>query len=156
MPSLPRTPAGAAISLILLSIVTTHAQQAAFTRDQKQIIDTIRTIFVAAKADDMGRFDSVVTPGFYLYDAGQRFDGEAIMKLMKSLHAQGRHFEWNVTEPDVHVYGNVAWIAYVNKGSVGDASGTTEQNWLESAFLQKQNGKWKIVFMHSTRVPPPK
>jgi hypothetical protein len=27
------------------------------------------------------------------------------------------------------------------------------QNWLESAFLEKQSGTWKIVFMHSTRVP---
>jgi hypothetical protein len=26
------------------------------------------------------------------------------------------------------------------------------QKWLESAFLQKQAGSWKIVFMHSTRV----
>jgi hypothetical protein len=24
---------------------------------------------------------------------------------------------------------------------------------LESAFLEKQAGTWKIVFMHSTRVP---
>jgi hypothetical protein len=45
-------------------------------------------------------------------------------------------------------------IAYVNKGSITDASGTTvNQNWLESAFLQTQAGVWKIVFMHSTRVP---
>jgi hypothetical protein len=24
---------------------------------------------------------------------------------------------------------------------------------LESAFLQRQSGNWKIVFIHSTRVP---
>jgi hypothetical protein len=53
--------------------------------------------------------------------------------------------------------GDTAWIAYVNKGSITDASGTTKQNWLESAFLEKQGGDWKIVFMHSTRVSlPPK
>ena len=45
------------------------------------------------------------------------------------------------------------WIAYINKGSITDASGTISQKWLESAFLQKQAGNWKIVFMHSTRVP---
>jgi hypothetical protein len=55
-----------------------------------------------------------------------------------------------------HVFGatdNTAWIAYVNKGSISDASGTVKQNWLESAFLEKQAGTWKILFMHSTRVP---
>jgi hypothetical protein len=35
-----------------------------------------------------------------------------------------------------------------------DASGTTNQKWLESAFLEKEAGVWKVVFMHSTRVPP--
>jgi hypothetical protein len=64
-----------------------------------------------------------------------------------------RRYEWNVTEPDVHISGKTAWIAYVNKGSINDASGTVNQNWLESAFLEKQAGLWKIVFMHSTRVP---
>jgi ketosteroid isomerase-like protein len=156
MPSLLRARVGAVVGLILLSIVTSQAQQPRFNPDQKQIIDAVKTIFVAAKANDMAKFDSVVAPGFYLYDGGQRFDGEAIMNLMKSLHAQGKRLEWNVTEPDVHVYGDVAWIAYVNKGSITDASGTTEQKWLESAFLQKHDGQWKIVFMHSTRVPPPK
>jgi hypothetical protein len=42
-----------------------------------------------------------------------------------------------------------------HKGSITDSSGTVDQQWLESAFLQKQGGAWKIVFMHSTRVPKP-
>jgi hypothetical protein len=38
------------------------------------------------------------------------------------------------------------------KGRITDASGTTNQKWLESAFLEKQAGSRKIIFMHSTRV----
>jgi hypothetical protein len=75
------------------------------------------------------------------------------MALIKQLHAAGKRYEWNVTQPDVHISGNTAWIAYVNQGSLSDASSTMDQTWLESAFLQKQEGVWKIVFMHSTRVP---
>jgi hypothetical protein len=59
----------------------------------------------------------------------------------------------NLTEPDVHISGNTAWIAYLNKGSITDACGTTNQKWLESGFLQKRACIWKIVFMRSTRVP---
>jgi len=62
-------------------------------------------------------------------------------------------FEWKVTDPDIHTEGDTAWIAYVNKGSITDASGTSPQSWLESGFLKKRDGKWEIVFMHSTRVP---
>jgi hypothetical protein len=75
------------------------------------------------------------------------------MTFIKAQHAAGKRHEWNVTEPGVHISGNTAWIAYVNKGSIDDASHTVNQSWLESAFLQKEAGIWKIVFMHSTRVP---
>jgi ketosteroid isomerase-like protein len=75
------------------------------------------------------------------------------MAFIKAQHAAGKRYEWNVTEPDVHISGDTAWIAYVNKGSITDASGTAKQNWLESAFLERRAGNWKIVFMHSTRVP---
>ena len=133
--------------------VTARAQQKLVTADQVQIVDTVSTIFTAARTDDVAKFDSVIASDFYLYDGGARFNGDAVMNLIKALHAQGKRFEWNVTEPDVHISGNMAWIAYVNKGSITDASGSVNQNWLESAFLQKQAGIWKIVFMHSTRVP---
>jgi ketosteroid isomerase-like protein len=121
---------------------------------EQEVINTVSTIFAAAATDDTAKFDSVIAPGFYIFDGGLRFNGEAIMALIKAQHTAGKHYEWNVTEPDVHISGDTAWIAYVNKGSITDASGTTPLKWLESAFLQKQAGSWKIVFVHSTRVPP--
>jgi ketosteroid isomerase-like protein len=131
------------------------AQQKPFTSDQRQVIDTVSAIFTAARTDDVAKFNSVIAADFYIFDGGARFDGDAIMAFIKAQHAAGKRYEWNVTEPDVHINGNTAWIAYVNKGSITDASGTMNQKWLESAFLQRQAGIWKIVFMHSTRVPVP-
>jgi hypothetical protein len=145
-----------AVTLALIfspNVTTVRAQQKSLTSDQKQVVDTVSTIFTAARADDVAKFDSVIAPGFYIFDVGARFNGDTIMASIKALHAAGKRYEWNVTEPDVHITGNTAWIAYVNKGSISDASGTLNQNWLESAFLEKQAGTWKIVFMHSTRVP---
>jgi hypothetical protein len=135
------------------NICTTRAQQKSLTSDQKQVVDTVSTIFTAARADDVGKFDSVISSDFYIFDGGARFNGDSIMAFIKAQHAVGKRYEWNVTEPDVHIRGNTAWIAYVNKGSITDVSGTVNQNWLESAFLEKQAGVWKIVFVHSTRVP---
>ena len=115
------------------------------------VVEAVKTIFVAATADDLGKFHSVVTPGFYIYDSGVRFDGDVIMTLLKAAHAKGQKYEWNVTNPDVHITGDTAWIAYVNQGSMTDASGKQDLQWLESAFLVKQDGAWKIAFMHSTQ-----
>ena len=154
MPSQFRIALGVTFALIFSTIVSTaRAQQKSLTPDQQQVVDTVSTVFTAARADDLAKFDSVIAPGFYIFDGGARFNGDSIMALIKAQHAAGKRYEWNVTEPDVHISGDTAWIAYVNKGSITDASGIVNQNWLESAFLEKQAGAWKIVFMHSTRVP---
>src|SRR5580692_10971706 len=145
-----------AVTLALISspnVTTVRAQQKSLTSDERQVVDTVSTIFTAARADDVAKFDSVIAPGFYIFDGGARFNGDTVMAFIKAQHAAGKRYEWNVTEPDVHVSGITAWIAYTNKGSITDASGTINQKWLESAFLEKQAGAWKIVFMHSTRVP---
>jgi hypothetical protein len=139
--------------MLFVAVRSSSGQQGALSADQAQVVDAVKGVFAAAAVDDLSKFHAVVAPGFYLYDAGARFDGDAIMTLMKAQHAKGRRYEWNVTEPDVHVIGDSAWIAYVNKGSVTDESGSRAQSWLESAFLERRGGVWKIVFMHSTRVP---
>jgi len=148
---------GAVVTLVFLMVTSVKplsAQDTTLSADQAQVVDTIRTIFAAAAADDLAMFHSVTAPSFYIFDNGKRFDGDAIMELIKTLHAAGNRYEWNVTDPDVHVNGNNAWIAYVNRGTITDVSGKHAQQWLESAVLQKQAGTWKILFMHSTRVPP--
>jgi hypothetical protein len=139
--------------MLFVAVRSSSGQQGALSADQAPVVNAVKGVFAAAAVDDLAKFHAVVAPGFYLYDAGVRFDGDAIMTLMKAQHAKGRRYEWNVTEPDVHVIGDTAWIAYVNKGAVTDESGTRAQSWLESAFLERRGGVWKIVFMHSTRVP---
>ena len=139
---------------LLLTIMTLIAGNINAGPQEQEVINTVSTIFAAALTDDTAKFDSVVASDFYIFDGGVRFNGDTVMAFIKALHAAGKRYEWNVTEPDVHINGDTAWIAYINNGSITDASGTTKQNWLESAFLEKQAGNWKVVFMHSTRVAP--
>ena len=142
-----------AFALALSASFSNAKAQKSLMADQTQIVDAVKTVFAAALTDDTRLLNTVIVPDFYIYDGGARFSGDGIMALIKTQQAAGKRFDWNVTEPDVHISGNTAWIAYVNSGSITDASGTTYQKWLESAFLEKQAGVWKIGFMHSTRVP---
>jgi hypothetical protein len=151
---LPIALATAALVGVLSTVpVTGRTEQKLGIADEAQIVDTVSTIFTAALTDDVAKFDSVIATDFYIFDGGARFNGDSIMALIKAQHLAGKHYEWHVTEPDVHISGKWAWVAYVNRGRITDASGTVNQNGLESAFLQKQGKSWKIVFMHSTRVP---
>ncbi len=143
--------------LMLTSLTPSGAQDksTSLSAGQVQVLNTVKAIFAAAEADDLAKFHSVVAPSFYIFDNGRRFDGDAIMELVKKLQATGNRYEWNVTDPDVHVSGDNAWVAYVNRGSITNTSGKHDQEWLESAVLEKQSGAWKILFMQSTRVPQP-
>ena len=121
--------------------------------DEARVIEVMRTFYVAATNDDLAKFRTVVTPDFYSYDGGERFTGDKLMELIKAAHVSGKVFVWNVTKPEVRIHGDVAWITYVNEGSVKDTSGTKNVTWLESAFLRKEKEGWRIEFFHSTRVP---
>jgi len=125
--------------------------------DNAAVVDTLRTMYAAAMADDMPRLRTVFAPGAYLYDGGVRFDSvDALMQVIHDYRAKGVTFVWHVTQPDVHVHCNEAWVAFVNDGSITTpgAASPTPQKWLESANMEKQDGVWKIIFFQSTRVPP--
>jgi len=110
-------------------------------------------MFVAARADDLPALLALTTPDFYAYDGGKRFTAQALMDFIKKLHAAGKHYEWNVTNPEAHVACNMAWVTYVNQGFIEEAGGHQDMSWLESAVLEYGNGQWRLRFFHSTRVP---
>jgi ketosteroid isomerase-like protein len=126
-----------------------QADQAA--ADKTQVTEAVRSMFAALAANDDGKFRAVIAPDFYAFDVGKRFTADALLELIKTAQAAGKVYVWTVTEPDVHISGDIAWIAYVNRGSIKDASGTENVTWLESAVLQKEKGAWRIRFLHSTR-----
>lgn len=144
-----------AITLLVTSTIGASAADptvaASPATDQTQVTEAIRSMFAAATNDDLAKFRAVAASDFYAFDGGKRFTGDALMELIKAAHAAGKVYVWNVTEPQVHISGDVAWITYINRGSIQDASETKSMTWLESAVLQKEKGIWRIQFFHSTR-----
>jgi hypothetical protein len=120
--------------------------------DQAQVAEALRTMYAAATTYDLDKFHTVAAPDFYAFDGGERYDGDALMKMVKSFHDSGKTFVWTVTQSHVESDCHLAWITYINRGSMKDASGTKDLTWLESAVLEKQAGTWRIRFFHSTRV----
>jgi ketosteroid isomerase-like protein len=117
------------------------------------VAETMRAMYAAAAIDDEARLKEIFADDFYAFDLGKRFDGMALAQLIKAAHAAGRTFVWTVKDPETHMHGDLAWITYVNRGSVGDAAGVTPVTWLESAVLRHDGRRWRIRFFHSTRVP---
>jgi hypothetical protein len=126
---------------------------AAASDEEAQVVQALQTMYAAATTDDLAGFHSVAASDFYAYDGGKRFNGDAIMTMVKGLHAAGNVYVWKVTDPEVHITCGLAWVTYVNQGSLQNASGQTNLTWLESAILQKEKAQWRVRFMQSTRVP---
>jgi Domain of unknown function (DUF4440) len=145
----------AILSAPLLSAFASPATSACSSTpaDRDQVIEVMRTMYAAATADDLAKFHTAAAPDFYAFDGGTRYDGDALMNMIKTFHDKGIVFFWSVTQPHVESDCHLAWITFVNRGSKRDASGTKNLSWLESAVLQKQSGAWRIRFFHSTRVP---
>jgi hypothetical protein len=126
--------------------------------DQAQVTETLRTMYAALTTDDLAKFHSVAASDFYAFDGGKRFNGDALIDLIKTAHATGKVYVWTVAEPEVQVICNTAWITYTNRGSMQDMSKKEDAppkrdlTWLESAVLERQAGVWRIRFFHSTPV----
>ena len=144
-----------ATALLLTSTIGAAAsdQSTASTNDEVQVTEAVRSMFTALSAEDIPKLRAVIAPDFYAFEARGRITGDALIDLMKKAHAAGKVYVWTVNEPEVHIDGTMAWITYVNRGSIKDASETKNVSWLESAVLRKEKDNWRIQFFHSTRVP---
>ena len=144
---------GVVLALLLRIPGSQEAQASPPSPDQAAVVSTLEKFYVALTNDDAALFHSVLAPEFYAFDGGKRFEADALLQLIKSVHAAGKVYVWRVTEPQVQMFGDTALITYVNRGSVQDQTGTQPLQWLESAVVQKQRGTWRILFFQSTRVP---
>jgi hypothetical protein len=126
-------------------------QCAPATNAQQAVIHTIQQLLDALQTQDEARYQKLLAPGFSAYDGGERFDAKSFWAVVAQAQASGTKFEWSVTEPQVHVDCSSAWIRYINQGSVEDASGKKPVTWLESGMFEYRQGRWTIVFLHSSR-----
>jgi len=121
--------------------------------DSAAVSSAVQGMFSAMASGDLKAASSYLTPDFYIYDGGMRFDGDGILHVIQEQEKAGSVYAWTVTEPKVRFACETAWITYVNRGGFTKAGLQTPLTWLESGVLQYRKGRWLIAFMHSTPTP---
>jgi hypothetical protein len=120
--------------------------------DPRAVIARVENMFLSLSNVNDDSVVEVFTEDFYAFDAGRRFDGgRALVGTIRYAQRSGRDFTWSVTQPEVHMACRIAWITYVNKGSVSTSGISQPVTWLESALLRYEKDRWAIAFLHSTR-----
>lgn len=117
------------------------------------VAGTMRAMFDALALDDRPALDRVLAADFYAYDGGHEMSAADLFKYVKWRHDTGTRYTWSITEPRVHISGDLATITYKNRGTISDASGTVPMTWLEAGILHLRDGHWRIEFVDSTRMP---
>jgi ketosteroid isomerase-like protein len=130
-------------------------KDAALTSDAAEVIATIERTFRAIGDADPGALCDLVCDGFHAFENGVPMPGHELLAAMRRYHAQGTTYRWSVTSPQVDVAGDLAVAVYVNKGSIREAPDVdpVPMSWLETVVLRRQQSRWRIAFVHSTRTP---
>ena len=144
------------LAFALVAALAGAASAACPAPDPAAVSGAVQGMFSAMATGDLKAARTYLAPDFYIYDGGMRFDADGIFGLIGTQQQAGAAYTWKVTEPQAHFACDTAWITYVNKGGFAKAGQETPLTWLESGVLQYEQGRWLIVFMHSTRTPPPK
>ena len=123
--------------------------------EAQEMVTAIERVFAAIGDDDRARLNEALCEDFHAFENGVRMTGRDLLDLMSRYHAEGRRYRWSVNSPQIEVQGNLGVVVYVNHGSITEAPGSNPvpMSWLETVLLRRQESKWRLAFLHSTRAP---
>lgn len=148
--TIARSTAYIVLFLAALVVSTRPAAASDPNAEKEKVVETIRTMFASMSNDDVVLFREITAPDFYAFDMGKNMTSSQLIEVVKNARASGMTFSWQVTDPQVHIDGQMAWITYVNRGSILIGADKRDMTWLESAVLRKADDSWRIVFLHSS------
>jgi ketosteroid isomerase-like protein len=134
---------------------TLHFTAASASSDEAAVEDAIRENYAAYSSFDEQRYRATTTSDFQLLEQGELIDRDgdvANMAKPGTGYRRTDRFEFRT----VNVAGEIAYAVYVLRSEIyDDASGARSREWLESAILRREDSRWKMALLHSTRVSHP-
>jgi ketosteroid isomerase-like protein len=144
-------PARFTASLVLAALLAAPA----LANDKAAVEAAIRESYAAYSSFDEARYRSTTTDDFLLLEHGELIDREGDVAMMARPGTGFRradHFDFDA----VRIAGDTAYAVYTLESEIhDDVRGTRDREWLESAILRREEGRWKMALLHSTRVSHP-
>jgi hypothetical protein len=111
----------------------------------------VQDLFSAMSEVNHTKMKNTVTHDFQLLEAGEDWDINQLIQAVKPSEYSRRNY-FSVIR--VETSGNFSWVSYWNKATFTKGELVEDVVWLESAVLVKENEKWKIQMLHSTKINP--
>jgi hypothetical protein len=93
------------------------------------------------------------TPDCLILEDGHLYTLDSVAKHMAhAKKAASYHRVNHLYFATTRVEGNAAWVAFTNIADITINEKTITENFLESAYLTKISGVWKVQMLHSTSI----
>ncbi len=143
------------LAIILILFMSGGCSQKECRKDDPNIINKIIVdYFNAISGKDYERLFELSTSDFVLFENGAIWNNDSLIQAVKKKYMlmPDSKMSYRFENFDTKVDCNSARSVYLNIGTRVLPDTTIYYNWLESATFTKEAGKWKLEFLHSTRL----
>ena len=142
-----------AFPILLIMLSGLFADSASAQQETKHEVEqTLTDYFDALAVGDLPALKRHSTDDILILENGATWNMDTIINRVslakRMVIKRTNHIAFLRTE----VKGDLGFVAYDNRAEILMADRTVSRHWLESANLVKQDGVWKIWFLHSTNL----
>jgi ketosteroid isomerase-like protein len=144
---------GLLILIILFTVTSSSLAQEKFSESETEVQQIIRQMFDALSTRDSISLKNYCTPDIALFEHGQVWNLDSLIRKGIRENTASDFKRVNTFDfIDTSIEGNTAWATYNLRSDIlrGGKEGTIY--WLETVVLVKQNRRWKLKVLHSTRI----
>jgi ketosteroid isomerase-like protein len=142
------------VFVILLTAASAQLSFGAQSESQK-VEQTIQGFFKALSTSDFLAVRNLCGEDFVLFEDGRILSLTEFIGHMKTYAGKGS-ISYSLTDIKPTVEKSFAWATLRNKATISIPGLPPTMEWIESAVLKKQSGRWKIAFYHSSIAKPAK
>ena len=115
----------------------------------------VKELFAAMSEHNGNAMRKTSTKDFQLLEHGEDW---SMQKLIDAVQPKGKPYERKnfFSQIRAHQKGDMAWVSYWNKAEIRREGQLRTLVWLESAVVVKEDDRWKVQLLHSTRLAPDK
>jgi len=120
--------------------------------EDRKVQEVVINFFEALSENDAGKMQEFVSADFTILEHGVIWTMDSVMALTRRPRPSGfkrtNHLDFFQTVLNK----SMAFVSYHNMAEISTAEAKRTVKWLESAVLVKEDHRWKLKMLHSTRL----
>lgn len=135
----------ALVFLFLSQSVLAHKDNS----DKENAFKPVESLFEAMSQVDHNKMKTTVTQDFILLENGEVWSIDDLINVIEASEYKRTNYFSIISS---QLKGNITLINYWNKANFSNGKDSEDVVWLESVVVFKQEGKWVLSQMHSTKL----